>query len=337
MNACASPAAGSRSAQLRNGISDREAIRRSPSRRSTAAPSASPIHPVTVMRLACRSASSGSMARWCHSIRPMPARLASIDGVISGPDEARIPVTDEGLLRGDGVFEVVRIYGGTPYALEAHWTRIQQSAANLRLPIDVEALRADVDALLSHAAADDAVLRVLVTRGGRRIALIEDPKVLPDTVAAATITFAPTRILDGIKSLSYGSNMLATRLAKEAGADEALLVTPHGRVLEGPTCSFFYALGGDELFPPPLEDHILDSITRRLVVSVTGATERVTSSDDLREMSEAFFASTLREVHPIHAIDGAPLPGGAPGPLTQRAAAQTSERIQAELAAAVTA
>src|SRR4051812_35555980 len=98
----------------------------------------------------------------------MPARLASVDGVISDPAEARISVTDEGLLRGDGVFEVVRLYGGMPYAIEAHWTRMRRSADNLRLPLDVDALRADVEALLAHVS-DDAVLRVLVTRGGRRI------------------------------------------------------------------------------------------------------------------------------------------------------------------------
>jgi branched-chain amino acid aminotransferase len=260
--------------------------------------------------------------------------LASVDGAIVPVAEAVLPVTDEGLLRGDGVFEVVRLYGGVPYAMDAHWARMQQSAENLRLPLDLDALKPEVHALLEQAESDDAVLRMLVTRGGRRIALIEDPKDLPDTVAAATVTFAPTRILDGVKSLSYGGNMLATRVAKEAGADEARLVTPHGRVLEGPTCSFFYALGGDELFTPPLEDHILDSITRRLVIDVTGATERITSRDDLREMTEAFYASTLREVHPVHAIDGEPLPAGAPGPLTARAAEATRERIGEELAAA---
>jgi branched-chain amino acid aminotransferase len=267
----------------------------------------------------------------------MAARLASIDGAISAPQDALIPVTDEGLLRGDGVFEVIRLYGGLPYALEAHWTRMQASAANLRLPLDVAALRADVDAVLAEAGPVDAALRVLVTRGGRRVVLLEELKELPDTVALATITFAPTRILDGIKSLSYGSNMLASRLAQEAGADEALLVTPHGRVLEGPTVSFFYALGGEDLFTPPLGDHILDSITRRLVIAVTGATERVTTRDDLPAMTEAFLGSTLREVHPVHAIDGAPLTAGAPGPATSRAAEQVRERIEAELAAAATA
>ena len=80
-------------------------------------------------------------------------------------------------------------------------------------------------------------------------------------------------MLDGVKSLSYAANMLATRLAREQGADEALLVTPHGRVLEGPTTSLFYVLDG-ALYTPPLEDRILDSITRRALFAVTDVRER---------------------------------------------------------------
>src|SRR5205085_4465009 len=123
----------------------------------------------------------------------------------------------------------------------------------------------------------ECALRMFVTRGGRRVALIETLPERPETLALKTLTYAPTRLMDGIKSLSYAANMLASRLAREDGADDALLVTPHGRVLEAPTSSFFYALGGDELFTPPLDDHILDSITRRHVIAVTDATERVTT------------------------------------------------------------
>lgn len=264
----------------------------------------------------------------------MPARLASVDGVISDPAAAMIPVTDEGLLRGDGVFEVIRLYEGRPFALEEHWVRIARSAENLRLPIDIDALRADVDALLDAAGPADAALRVLFTRGGRRVALVEELKPLPDSLSLATVTYSPTRVLDQVKSLSYAANMLAQRVAQEAGADDALLVTPHGRVLEGPTCSFFYALGDERLFTPPLHDHLLESITRRTILAVTGATERITPRDELGEMSEAFMASTLREVHPVREIDGAALPGGAPGPATARAAALVRERIEAALTAA---
>ena len=57
------------------------------------------------------------------------------------------------------------------------------------------------------------------------------------------MTYAPTRVLDGVKSLSYAANMLCSRMARERGFDEALLVTPHGRVLEAPTSSLFWVDG----------------------------------------------------------------------------------------------
>lgn len=210
--------------------------------------------------------------------------------------------------------------------------RFERSAENLRLDVDMAAVRSDVAALLAAAGPVDATLRVLATRAGRRLALIERLRDLPETITLATITYAPSRILDGVKSLSYAANMLASRLAREAGADEALLVTPHGRVLEAPTASFFYSLDGQRLHSPPLDDHILDSITRRRVMALTGATDRVTTLDDLLAVREAFLASTVREVHPVHAIDGREVETG--GELTRRAAQAIRERIAAELAAA---
>ena len=89
----------------------------------------------------------------------------------------------------------------------------------------------------------------------------------------ATVTYSPTRVLDGLKTLSYAGNMLAGRLARERGFDEALFVTPHGRVLEGPTWSFFWVSGG-RLLTPPLEDRILASITRAYVIEECEATEQ---------------------------------------------------------------
>jgi branched-chain amino acid aminotransferase len=258
------------------------------------------------------------------------ALFACVDGVVTDPAQAHIPVTDEGLLRGDGVFEVVRLYGGRPFAMQEHLQRMARSAGNLRLEIDLGALRGDVDAVLAEAGPVDAALRMLITRGGHRVVLVETLKELPETLALALVTYAPTRIMDGVKSLSYGANMLATRLAKERGCDDALLVTPHGRVLEAPTCSFFYALDDGQLHTPPLEDHILDSITRRHVIAVTGAQERVTTSDDLGTVSEAFLASTLREVHPVSRIEDRALPA-VPGPLSSAAADAVAERIRTML------
>ena len=251
--------------------------------------------------------------------------LAILDGKTLPAEEARIPATDEGFLRGDGVFEVVRIYGGRPLALDEHLTRMAGSAGNLRLPFDPEAVRADADALLAAGAPGDCALRLVATRGGHRLGILEALKDLPPTVALATVEYAPTRILDGVKSLSYGANMLASRLAQEQGAQEALLVTPHGRVLEAPTCSFFYSFDGSTLCTPPLSEHILDSITRRMILASSEVTEQTLTRDDLTRVTEAFLASTLREVHPVDAIDGVAL--DAPGPLS----AAASDRVRAHI------
>jgi branched-chain amino acid aminotransferase len=257
--------------------------------------------------------------------------LGSIDGRIAAVEELTIPVTDEGLVRGDGVFEVVRLYGGVPFALEDHIARMQRSAERSRLEVDFAALREEVAALLEAAGPADAALRIMCTRGGRRIALIEQVTEFPATIALEPITYSPTRVLDGVKTLSYGANMLCTRLAREAGAYEALLVTPHGRVLEAPTSSFFYVRDG-HLCTPPLSEHILESITRRWILELFDVAERETVLDDLTHLSEAFLASTFKEALPVHAIAGITLE--APGPVTREVGERLGERIAAEVGAA---
>jgi branched-chain amino acid aminotransferase len=124
--------------------------------------------------------------------------------------------------------------------------------------------------------------------------------------------------------------MLASRLARERGFDEALLVTPHRRVLEAPTSSIFWVAGGS-VFTTPLDEHILASITRAVVLAVTGATERSCTLDELLGAEEAFLASTTREVHPVAAIDGRTF--DAPGPRTQQIAADVAARIRERLGA----
>lgn len=230
--------------------------------------------------------------------------LASLDGEITLAAEALIPATDEGLLRGDGAFEVIRLYDGHPFALEEHLRRLEHSARNLRLPIDLEAVRADAHRLLAHAGAgpDHEMLRIVLTRGGRRLMLTEPLPVTPRRVRLGSIVYSPTRVLDGVKSLSYAANMLASRLARERGFDEALLITPHGHVLEAPTSSIFW-VKSEEVLTPALDEHILASITRAAVIELTGARERVCTLDDLAAADEAFLASTTREVQPIAAVE----------------------------------
>jgi branched-subunit amino acid aminotransferase/4-amino-4-deoxychorismate lyase len=175
----------------------------------------------------------------------------------------------------------------------------------------------------------DGVLRLVLTRGGRRLLLTEPLPPSPDRARLAFVTFAPSRILDGVKSLSYAGNMLASRLAREKGFDEALLVTPHGRVLEAPTSSLFWVGHDGVLCTPPLDEHILASITRDRVLKLVEVRERPVTTEELLRAEEAFLASTTREVQPVAAIEGREF--GGPGERTREAAAALREHIEESL------
>jgi len=258
--------------------------------------------------------------------------LASIDGRITPTAEATFPLPDDGLYRGDGVFEVARLYGGRPFAMDEHWDRLERSAAKIDLPVDRAALEDALEPLLSEAGDVEANLRVVVTRGGRHILLIEEPFPYADSATVATVTYQPTVILNVVKSLSYAANMHATRIAKERGADEAIFVTPEGTVLEAPTSSLFWAGADGVLKTPSLDNPILDSITRDRVVREVEVEEGVYDVAELKAASEAFMASTGREVQPISAIDGAELEW--PGPQTNAAMEAFRSCIDRELGAA---
>jgi branched-chain amino acid aminotransferase len=257
----------------------------------------------------------------------MPSGLACIDGLLMQLADARISVNDPGLLRGDGVFEAIRVYERGPFELERHLERMRRSAAGLRLELDIAAVRADIESMLAARVEGDDVLRVLATRGGRRITLFEALPPQRESCSLGSVTYAPVRVLDQIKSLSYAGNMLASRLAQERGFDDALLVSPHGRVLECPTASFFAVTGG-VIRTPPLSDHVLDSITRQILLEVAEVREEPISADDLAGLDEAFVASSLRDVLPVSRIDGHEL--GAPGALTRETAERFRERTAAD-------
>ena len=180
--------------------------------------------------------------------------LASVDGRVTPTAEATIGLKDDGLYRGDGVFEVIRLYHGRPFALGDHLDRLGRSAAALELHFDRVALQGEIAALLERAGRVDGQLRLIVTRGGRRIAATEPIPDHAETLTLATVTYNTTVILDGVKSLSYAANMQATRIAKQRGADEALLVRPDGTVLEPPTSSIFWVSPEGELRTPSLAD-----------------------------------------------------------------------------------
>jgi branched-chain amino acid aminotransferase len=264
----------------------------------------------------------------------MAAReLASVDGSISPTSEARIPVADDGLLRGDAVFEVIHLYLGRPFALDEHLDRLERSAAALDLDPQREELANEVHSLLEEFGDDDALLRLVVTRGGRRIALTEPLPMLAAAVSLATVEHVPSPILIGVKSVSYAPNMQSTRIAQSRGADEALLIRPDGTVMEAPTSTIFWATPEGGLRSPALDVGILQSITRARILAELDVEEGVFDLKDLAAAPEAFLASTVREVQPVAALDGREF-AEVPGPMTRAAREAFDAVLERELAAA---
>lgn len=259
-----------------------------------------------------------------------------LDGVITPSEQAMIPATDEGFLRGDGAFEVLRSYGGHPFGLEEHIQRLLGSAKGIRLPeVDPLQLEREVNELIEARGTDDFAIRIVITRGGRRLVSSEPLGDYPPSVRLALVEYEPTILLNGYKTLSYAANMLSNRLAKERGFDEALFITPAGRVLESPTASVFWSPDGETLVTPPLGD-ILASITRAAIVKGlrdegVAVEQRETSRADLETATEVFLCSSVREVQAVAAIEQAEYE--APGQLTQRAKRALADAVAARVAA----
>lgn len=248
-----------------------------------------------------------------------------------------ISARDLTLLRGDGCFEAIRSYGGRLFAADDHLRRLEASARALRLPLPP---REAIEQWITDAAevSGDAVLRVVVTRGdgsghGSVIVLAEPLPAVPDAyrlhvVAAPWHPAGRPWELAGVKSVSYAPNMAASRVAREAGADDALLVSDQGEVLEGPTFSIAWLVDG-VLETPSLELGILESVTRRHVLAIANTLSQPVSEGRfeigrLASADEVMVWSTIKEVRPVVSIDGKDF---NQGPATQRLAEEFRRRV----------
>ncbi|MDI5964650.1 aminodeoxychorismate lyase [Streptomyces sp. SL13] len=266
-----------------------------------------------------------------------------VNGRLREAAEATVSALDHGLTVGDGVFETVKTVDGRPFALDRHVERLARSARGLGLP---EPDAAEVRRAVAEITAGDPPplgrLRITFTGGvsplgserGR-----EGPTLLvahdrttrrPDSAAVVTVPWTRNEngALTGLKTTSYGENVLALAHAHARDASEALFANTRGRLCEGTGSNVFVVIDG-ELLTPPLDSGCLAGITRRLVLEWTGAREADLPLKALREADEVFLTSTLRDVQAVHRIDDHE-PPAAPGPVTTRAMTTFAERAAAE-------
>ncbi len=272
-----------------------------------------------------------------------------IDGRVVDASEATVPVTDHGLLYGDGVFEGIRIYGRQVFRLLDHLRRFASGARaiGLALPVDLQGVEKIVLETARAFGQDEAYLRLVATRGvgglGVDPTTCHEPRLF--CIAATIDIFSAEQLRAGIalatvsvrrpaldaldprvKSLNYLNNALAKREAKLRGADEALVLNAAGRIAEASVANVFVARGG-ELVTPPTTDGSLDGITRDSVMQIAAslgvrATAESLSRLDLLRADEAFLTGSGARIVPVASLDGQPVgwDDTAPGdrPVTRR-------------------
>lgn len=267
------------------------------------------------------------------------AEIVYFNGTYLAKDEVRLSPDDRGFLFADGVYEVVRSYGGTLFALDEHLHRLADGLAALRITGAEPAKLANVsrELLRRNGLGGDALVYMQVTRGAapRRHAF-PDPAVPPTVYAAplpvrsrgdaatgvAVITAPDLRWTRcDIKSVALLPNVLAQQQAVEAGAQEAILVRD-GVALEGTATSFFAVFDG-VVRTAPCSNYILPSITRGLALELCHthdipALERPILQHELRDATELFLAGTTVEIMPVVRLDGVSVGRGTPGPVTRR-------------------
>ncbi|MGH3313945.1 MAG: aminotransferase class IV [Streptomyces sp.] len=267
-----------------------------------------------------------------------------LDGGIRDLDTARVSVLDHGITVGDGVFETLKTVEGRPFALTRHLDRLDTSARGLGLAEpDRDEVRRACAAVTEALPVPLGRLRITYTGGPSPlgsdrgeagptliVALVEATR-RPETTAVITVPWTRNEngALAGLKTTSYGENVVALSRAHEQGASEALFANTKGRLCEGTGTNVFVVIDG-ELHTPPLGSGCLAGITRALVADWSGARETDLAPEALEQAEEIFLTSSLRDVQAVDRVDGRELPG-APGPVTAKAMRIFAERSAADI------
>ncbi len=267
--------------------------------------------------------------------------LAYVNGTFLPLADARVSIEDRGFQFGDGVYEVVRTYGGSPFHLHAHLDRLLASADAIRLAVPETPIRLSelIAEGIRQAGFPETKVYLQVTRG-----VAPRDHAFPKTgTSTLVLTFrslppAPGLHSQGvevltmddirwarcdIKSLNLLGNVLARQRAVEAGVFEALFVR-QGLITEGSVSNVMAIVGG-QLWTAPTGPMILAGVTRQFVLDLArgegiAVREEALPLERFRGADEVFLTGTTVEILPVVKVDGGLIGGGIPGPVTRRLA-----------------
>jgi D-alanine transaminase len=262
--------------------------------------------------------------------------LCWIGGEMVPLGEARVSVDDRGYVFADGVYEVLRVYGGKAFAVDLHLQRLARSCDGIEitLPQTHEQIADVIRQLVTQSGLVDGIVYLQVTRGvaprGHAFPIDTPPTLIAYTRAMSFTRLARQRVISveddrwqrcWIKSIALLPNVLAKQKAVRAGADEAIFLEG-GQVQEGST-SNVAIITGKTLITPPVGKKVLPGVTRAILLDVAreigmGVEERLFTLEAAYGCDEAFITSTTREIAWIAEWDGRVIGNGACGPWTDR-------------------
>jgi D-alanine transaminase len=266
--------------------------------------------------------------------------LVYLNGEFLPPAQARVSAFDRGFIFGDGVYEVIPVFGGRLFRLPQHLARLDASLGEIRLrnPLAAGEWQAIFERLIQTNGKNDQSIYLQVTRGVAPRDHAFPPDVTPTVFAySQPLKYPPAEQLASgvaaitesdirwtrcdIKAIALLANALLRQQAIESGAAEAILIRD-GVVTEGAASNIFIVERG-RLVTPPKGPFILPGITRDLVVELARAHGVPCAEEPIREQQlhaaeEVWMTSSTKEILPITRIDNRTVGGGRPGPMHAR-------------------
>jgi len=282
--------------------------------------------------------------------------LIYVNGELVHRDKAVVSVYDSGFLLGDGMWEGLRLYNGTWSFLDEHMDRLFNSCKAVSLDIGLS--RDEMHAALNQTAAangitTDAHARLMVTRGVKVkpfqhpslsrtgptiVIIVEHSKPATDVqnLGIRLASVPQVRGLPNSQDAKFNSHsklncVIACLQAEAAGADEALMLDPHGFVSTTNACNFFIVRKGEVW--TSTGDYCMNGVTRQKVIDLCRANsipvfEKNFSLYEAYSADEAFLTGTFGAQTPVSSIDRKQIGSGKAGPMTVKIRQLYKEMIQ---------